>query len=304
AVRRVRGGWESTGQPWAYDAQRYARVAATRAAEQRSMLDYIATSGCRMAFLRAALDDPELAADGAPCGRCDRCGGAGAGRVPDQESVDRARTALAVPGVEITARRQWPTGMRGLGVDHAGRIPPDEQAGAGRAVGRLDGLGWGGALRELFVPIVPAAPAGAVGRGAPRDPGVPPTLRDAVLAVLDAWHPSVAGVVVVRSATRPELVEHLAAGVARHLGVPVVGAVVPADHLPPGRHDVNSAQRLATVAQRLRLDLSEAAAAGLPGRSVLLVDDRHDSGWTLTVAARLLRRAGAAEVLPFVLATG
>ena len=26
AVRRVRGGWEATGQPWAYDAERYARV--------------------------------------------------------------------------------------------------------------------------------------------------------------------------------------------------------------------------------------------------------------------------------------
>ena len=35
---------------------------------------------------------------------------------------------------------------------------------------------------------------------------------------------------------------------------------------------------------------------------VLLVDDLADSRWTLTVAARALRRAGAAEVLPFVLA--
>jgi ATP-dependent DNA helicase RecQ len=35
---------------------------------------------------------------------------------------------------------------------------------------------------------------------------------------------------------------------------------------------------------------------------VLLVDDRVDSGWTLTIAARELRRAGASEVLPFALA--
>jgi ATP-dependent DNA helicase RecQ len=32
------------------------------------------------------------------------------------------------------------------------------------------------------------------------------------------------------------------------------------------------------------------------------VDDLADSRWTLTVAARLLRRAGASGVLPFVLA--
>jgi ATP-dependent DNA helicase RecQ len=36
---------------------------------------------------------------------------------------------------------------------------------------------------------------------------------------------------------------------------------------------------------------------------VLLVDDVADTGWTLTMAARVLRRAGAQEVLPFALAS-
>jgi ATP-dependent DNA helicase RecQ len=35
---------------------------------------------------------------------------------------------------------------------------------------------------------------------------------------------------------------------------------------------------------------------------VLLVDDLVDSRWTMTVAARALRLAGAAGVLPFALA--
>ena len=35
---------------------------------------------------------------------------------------------------------------------------------------------------------------------------------------------------------------------------------------------------------------------------VLLVDDLADSRWTMTVAGRELRRAGATAVLPFVLA--
>jgi ATP-dependent DNA helicase RecQ len=35
---------------------------------------------------------------------------------------------------------------------------------------------------------------------------------------------------------------------------------------------------------------------------VLLVDDVIDTGWTVTVAARVLRRAGAGAVLPFALA--
>ena len=49
----------------------------------------------------------------------------------------------------------------------------------------------------------------------------------------------------------------------------------------------------------LREALSAAAADG----PVLLVDDQIDSGWTMTVAAALLRDAGAPAVLPLVLAT-
>jgi ATP-dependent DNA helicase RecQ len=35
---------------------------------------------------------------------------------------------------------------------------------------------------------------------------------------------------------------------------------------------------------------------------VLVVDDRIETGWTMTVAARLLREAGASAVLPLALA--
>ena len=60
----------------------------------------------------------------------------------------------------------------------------------------------------------------------------------------------------------------------------------------------NSARRLAEVLGRFRLTDPAAVA----GQRVLLVDDSTDTGWTLTVAARELRKAGAVEVFPFVLA--
>ena len=77
AVRRVRGGWEATGQSWEYDAPRYERVTEARQREQQAMLDYLDTTACRMQFLRRQLDDQ----DPQPCGRCDNCGGAPAGPV-------------------------------------------------------------------------------------------------------------------------------------------------------------------------------------------------------------------------------
>ncbi|HWV50270.1 MAG TPA: RecQ family ATP-dependent DNA helicase, partial [Microbacterium sp.] len=71
AVRRVQGGWVATGQPWAYDAERYERIAAERLAEQQHMIEYERTDGCRMEFLQRSLDDETAA----PCGRCDNCAG-------------------------------------------------------------------------------------------------------------------------------------------------------------------------------------------------------------------------------------
>ncbi|WP_043600205.1 RecQ family ATP-dependent DNA helicase [Cellulomonas flavigena] len=285
AVRRVRGGWESTGRPWAYDGERYARVTAARRAEQRTMLDYQATAGCRMAFLRAALDDPDLPA-GWRCGRCDRCTGESVGAAVDAADVAHARELLSVPGEPVTARRQWPSGLATLGLQLKGRLGADEQVDEGRAVGRLDALGWGGPLREALREQLPAE--------------LPVNLRTAVRTVLEAWAPQVDVVVGVASETRGALVEHLAVGTARLLGVPLVGALVPTG--TPSRHDVNSAQRLADVVRHL--DLPDDVAVAVAGQRVLLVDDRTDTGWTLTVAGRLLRRAGATQVLPFVLGVG
>jgi ATP-dependent DNA helicase RecQ len=287
-VRRVRGGWTVTGAPWVYDADRYARVEQARLAEQEAMLAYVGTTGCRMAFLRADLDDP-LLEPGWRCGRCDACGAFELPGAPSPDRVAAARHELERPGVAIAARVQWPTGMDRLGIGLRGRIPETARLEPGRAVARLDALGWALPLRELLA------------AGAPDGP-LPEQLRAPVVAVLRDWAPPVDGVVAVASATRPRLVEHLAAGAARALGVKVVGFVRPEGSRPPGRRDVNSAQRLAGVLDRLRLDLSPAALAGLPGRRVLLVDDLTDSGWTLTVAGRLLREAGAGTVLPFVLA--
>src|SRR5947208_660711 len=45
AVRRVRGGWESTGEDWQYDRERYSRVNAARIREQDAMLRYLETTG-------------------------------------------------------------------------------------------------------------------------------------------------------------------------------------------------------------------------------------------------------------------
>ncbi len=146
AVRKVSGGWTATGQPWVYDAERYATVAAERHREQQAMLGYLRTPGCRLEYLRQQLDDPEAK----PCGRCDNCTGRPWPAEVSAEGASLARARLLRPGIDISPRRMWPPGMKRLGVDVTGKIPAGLSADTGRALGRLTGLGWGPRLRALL----------------------------------------------------------------------------------------------------------------------------------------------------------
>ncbi|AUH40104.1 RecQ family ATP-dependent DNA helicase [Streptomyces sp. CMB-StM0423] len=300
AVRRVKGGWTATGREWEYDAERYAWVARQRAAEQQAMRDYLSTPGCRMEFLRAQLDDEGAA----PCGRCDNCAGPWIDAGVSAEALTGAEKELDRPGTEVEPRRMWPTGMAALGIDLKGRIPAGEQGATGRALGRLSDIGWGNRLRPLLAPNTPDAP-------------VPDDVLRAAVDVLADWARSPGGwaaggadaparpvgVVAVPSTSRPLLVDSLARGIATVGRLPYLGTLAYAD--PDGGHAVrrsNSAQRLATLTGTFTVSGDLAAAlADNPG-PVLLVDDYTDSGWTLAVASRLLRRAGAEAVLPLVLA--
>jgi ATP-dependent DNA helicase RecQ len=284
AAKRVKGGWISTGEPWFYDAERHQRIAAARKVEQQAMLDYIATDRCRLAFLRSQLDDPG-AADDPRCGRCDVCTGQVFSPEVDAAAATAAAARIARPGVVVAPRKQWPSGMKDVGVPLAGRISAGEVAEEGRVIGRLSDIGWGTRLRELVTGD---------------DQPVPKDVLDAVVTVLKGWDWArrPVGVVGIGSRTRPHQLDHLARRIADIGRLPLLGTLAPHGERPPARD--NSAQRLAAVADAFDT-ASLPSLDGLDG-PVLLVDDVIDSGWTMTVATRAVRLAGAPAVLPFALA--
>ncbi|MFE1646954.1 RecQ family ATP-dependent DNA helicase [Microbacterium sp. P01] len=282
AVRKVQGGWVSTGVAWTYDAERYERIAEARRAEQQHMLDYERTDDCRMEFLQRTLDDPTAAR----CGRCDNCAGAWFDSGVASEATDAAAGALARVGVPIEPRAQWPVGADRQGVPAKGRIAADERYEEGRALSRLSDLGWGGALRTLFAQPVTDAP-------------ISPALLDAAVRVLADWsweHRPVA-VVAMPSRGRPQLIESVARGLASAGRLPYLGTLGTRNGGPSGGPGGNSVYRLAGLWDRF-----DASGLDVPDGPVLLIDDLADSRWTFTVAARQLRRAGASAVLPFALA--
>ncbi|SEN71268.1 DEAD/DEAH box helicase [Cryobacterium sp. TMT1-3] len=288
AVHRVKGGWQSTGQPWVYDEERYERIAAARLGEQQAMLEFESTTGCRMEFLQRSLDDDTAVA----CGRCDNCQGiwypsdlAEGAAVTAAKSLDRV-------GVAIEVRAQWPTGMSSLGVAATGKIPLTERAEPGRALARLTDLGWGGPLRDLF----------ATGHA---DAAAPPAMLAACVRVLAewGWAERPAAIVGMPSRRHPLLINSVARSLAEVGRLPWLGALDWANGGPTGEPGGNSAYRLSSVWDRFTVG-PELASALTPfaGRPLLLIDDLADSRWTLTVAARVLRRHGASAVLPFTLA--
>lgn len=282
AVRRVRGGWLATGQPWTYDTERYERLDRAREAEQNAMLEYQSTTECRMNFLRRQLDDPGLAPDAPGCGRCDNCTGRRFDVSVDAAEVATIRARLDRPGIDLLPRKQWPTGLSKLGVPLSGKISDGPEVG--RVLGRLSDLGWGQRLRTLL--DAPDGPA-------------PDHIVDACIAVLREWNwtQRPGAVMALQSATHPALAADLAARLARIGRLTDLGVL----HTRPDRPPVsaaNSAHRVAAL-----FDSWETPDLTGLDTPVLLVDTHTDTGWTLTLAARTLRHAGAPAVLPFALAT-
>jgi ATP-dependent DNA helicase RecQ len=285
AISREQGGWKSTGRPWTYDADRYQRVAEAREREQQTMVEYLRTGDCRMAFLQRALDDPTAQ----PCGRCDNCAGPWFEDTIPDGARSAAQERLDTAGVLLDARAMWPTGMSRLGVEVSGRIPAGKQVADGRVLARLSDLGWGQRLRTLL---------------AGDDQPATPELVQACSRVLRDWDwaDRPVAVVAMPSRHRPALVSSLARSIAELGRLEFLGTLDLVDGGPVGLPGGNSAFRLAAVHGRFEAPADLRLRLGELRGPVLLIDDMVDSRWTLTVAGAALRDAGADAVLPLALA--
>ena len=252
------------------------------------MIAYERGASCRMELLQRELDDPSAA----PCGRCDVCAGAWYPNEVSNAATAQATSRIAHTGVPIEPRGQWPTGADRRGVPVKGRIAVTERPEPGRVIARLTDLGWGGPLRELLA------------TGAP-DQDLPAALVPAVLDTLKdwPWDERPVGVIAMPSLTRPRLVHSTAAMIAERGKLPFLGSLDADPARPATGHGGNSAFRLASVWDRFTLTPELAATVAEAPGPLLLVDDLVDSRWSLTVAARTLRLAGAPAVLPFALAS-
>ena len=246
--------------------ERAERLTALRRVEQTQMQAYVRLQSGHMEFLIRALDgDPEgLSAPDLP-------------DLPTAPTAERVRDAVAFlrrSHRPFEPRKAWPTGKR---------IDKDELAQPGMALSVWGDAGWGDDVR----------------RGKYRDGRFSDALVEASAAAVRDWKPDPfpTWVAAIPSRRHASLVPDFARRLALALGLPYVDALAKKEDRPEQKNMHNSDQQARNVIGSLGVNRS----AILP-TPVLLVDDMVDSGWTLTVAARLLRLSGSGVVWPFALA--
>ncbi len=271
--------WVRTPVYYQMDHARIARLTGQRIQEWSEVRAYLADTGCKMTFLRRALDDLEPT----PCGKCVSC--------IDQPVIDhhvdpvlahRAGTFLKhaemalVPKAQVAANAFLEYGFEG-------NLPQNLRAQKGRVLSRWGDAGWGRMVADH-------KHAGRFGD----------ELVEAMAEMIQQrWQPDPAPqwVCCVSSRNRPELMPNFTHRLAVRLGLPLIDAVTKIKDNQPQKNQHNRFHQCSN------LDGAFAINPDVPNTPVLLIDDIVDSGWTLTVIAALLQQGGSGIVYPVALAS-
>jgi len=271
--------WRRTPVHFSMDRERIERLTQQRELEWQEIQDYIDSDGCLMAYLRNALDDPETD----ECGRCSVCVGESVVSIEvDRELAIAASHFLKHAEMPFRPKKQVASGaFQEYGFPY--NLPSELQSSEGRILSRWGDAGWGGLVAD------------DKHAGYFRD-----ELVEAVAEMIEQrWQPNPAPqwVTYVPSLNHPVLVPDFAQRLAVRLRLPFVDAIHKIVNNEPQKNQQNRFH------QCRNLDGVFEISENIPETAVLLVDDVIDSGWTVTVLAALLRRAGSEAVYPVALAS-
>ena len=281
-ITKIGTKWQLTPAASSYqiDQQYIEEITAIRRYEQQEMRDYIEHTGCLMAFLQEALDDP----DPEDCGQCINCD-------PDllldedydDDLANRAGLFLRRSYQPILPRKRWPAkDMFQHSPLGAFKIPEALQAEEGRALSLWRDAGWG----QL------------VAHGKYQSNRFADELVAACVEMLRTWSPNPAPqwVTCIPSLNYPELVPDFATRLADALALPFIPCIEKTFANRQQKEMENSFQQVSN------LDGVFAITDQCLDGECLLVDDMINSGWTFTVASALLRQASCTRVYPMALA--
>ncbi|BDP29038.1 RecQ family ATP-dependent DNA helicase [Vibrio vulnificus] len=278
-VIKVESQWRRTAVHFTMDRERIEHLTSQREQEWQEVQAYLGAAGCKMTYLRRALDDN----DPTPCGKCASCLGTAVINLPVNPALaHQAATFLKHAEMVIKPRAQVAANAF-LEYGFRGNLPQNLRANEGRVLSRWGDAGWGRLVADQ-------KHAGQFSD----------ELVEAMATmILERWHPNPMPqwVCCVPSRNHPELVPQFARKLALRLELPFIDAVSKVKNNQPQKGQQNRFH------QCRNLDGAFAITQPVPNTSMLLVDDIVDSGWTLTVIAALLKQAGSGDVYPVALAS-
>ena len=277
-VVRDGGRWHRSSVQFKFDQDRIHRLTQQREVEWNEIQEYINTSGCRMAFLQRALNDPNVF----DCKCCDNCLGRPLIGLEygGRQLMLEAREFLQKLEFSIEPRIKIPLGaLSGYGFQV--NLPLDLRASEGRVLSRWADSGWGTVVKE------------GKSKGYFGD-----ELVDAMAEMInERWRPEPypQWVTCIPSARNPDFVRSFAERLAAKLNLQFLDVFVATGKSEPQKLQENSFH------QCNNLDGAFSITSPVPDTPAFLVDDIVDSRWTFTVATALLRQAGSGEIYPLAL---
>lgn len=262
--------------------ERINRVTALKKDEWNQLKDYHRSTSCLMKELTTVLDDPS----DDNCGNCMNCDPNNRLTLDiSRELVLEASEFMRHRYVKIEPRKQF--GRSGALV--ASAFPTYNFRYRDSAVLASDGLALSRWRDGAWGDVV----ADDKSKGKFSDELIEPMITMIKSMTFDerpTW------MTYVPSLRSPELVKSFAYRLADRLGIPCKDALVMVEMKAPQKKMHNSYQQSHNLDGAFDVDIRECLS-----EPVLLLDDAVDSGWTFTVTAALLRRAGASAVYPIAL---
>jgi len=277
-VIKIGSKWKRTAVEYVMDSEKILRLTNQRIEEWNDVKAYIETKGCLMCYLQTSLDDTTKS----DCGKCSNCNSKN--RFSDHFSHDSGISAtlfLKHSEFDIELKKQIQSDALSK-YELKGIISQHLRGEIGKTLSRWGDAGWGKIvaidkfnnhfrddLVYAFVEMI--------------------TLRWKPLP-FPTW------VTCIPSHRHPDLVPSFAQRVADKLGLPFIAVINKIQETAPQKEQENSYYQCKNldgvfeVTDNVKLD-----------EPVLLIDDAIDSGWTLTIAAALLRKAGSGIVYPATL---
>ncbi len=275
--------WRRTAVLYAMDHARIAHLTGQREQEWAEVQAYLIDGGCKMSYLRRALDD----IDPTPCGKCAACLGQPLVNAVDAQLAHHAASFLKQAEMVISLRKQVAPSKsetaRAFPAYQFPRLLGELAAQEGRVLSRWKDAGWGKSVAD----------------GKHVNHFGDDLVEALVEMIQQRWQPAPVPtwVCCVPSRNHLNLVPDFAKRFANRLGLPFVDAVAKVKDNQPQKDQQNSFH------QCHNLDGAFAVTKIYQGQPVFLVDDIVDSGWTLTVLAALLQQAGSGSVFPLALAS-